>query len=279
MKNTFIAVTLLSALALCACSKSADTPIIEVQPSQSPERPERTTDQPQPIPAFSEISDVKMKKQAFFEYMNAKVGVANDDVWAERLYLLALQENFGTAGLSEQDTAHLVELADYYKLPVPQMLEQDYFEALLERIDVVPAALVLAQAANESAWGTSRFALQGRNFFGLWCFEKGCGIPPLQRNAGTEHEVHNFRSVLDGVRFYIHSINTANPYREVRELRAEVRQEDQHPTGTYLAAGLTLYSARGTDYVDEIRAMIRQNNLSRYSVSRSSAALASAIMK
>lgn len=231
-------------------------------------RPARLQVEPQPVPPFADYRDTNEKKSAFFAYMNDKVRIANDEVWAERLFTLAALEKFMADTLHSEEILELAALADDYDLPLPETVSEEYFAELLSRIDVVPASLVLAQAANESGWGTSRFAVEGRNFFGIWCYQPGCGIPPARRDAESSHEVRKFSNVLEGVHFYIHNINMGHAYAELRAIRAEVRAEDEKPTGTVLAAGLLRYSERGEDYIDEIRAMIRQNNLASYSIRR-----------
>jgi Bax protein len=259
MKKPHIVLTILAAVLLSASGR-ADEALV---------RPERIGDQPQPIPAFGEIMDVKEKKETFFAYMNAKVQVANDDVWAERLFILGLQERFESSNLQDEELLELTSLGAYYRVATPEQLDIQYFEKLLVRVDVVPASLALAQAANESGWGTSRFAREGRNFFGIWCYEAGCGIAPARRNAGAKHEVRKFSSVLEGVRAYLHNINTGGAYQELREIRAAIRDEGKKPSGKQVAQGLVRYSERGEEYITEISAMIRQNNLERFSVRRS----------
>ena len=230
--------------------------------------PERAKVAPQPIPKFAEYKDVKAKKATFFEYMNERVRLANDEVWQERLFLLAALEKFESSGLSEEETEQIKILGQYYKQPPPDQLTTEYFNELLVKVDIVPASLVLAQAANESGWGTSRFAVEGRNFFGIWCYQPGCGLKPKHRNSGSKHEVRKFRSVLEGVRFYIHNINIGHAYDDLRDMRAQVREEEKRPTGLLLAGGLSRYSERGEEYVKEIRSMIKSNKLSRYVVER-----------
>ncbi len=136
--------------------------------------------------------------------------------------------------------------------------------ALLLRVDVVPASLIVAQAAKESGWGTSRFAIQGNNYFGIWCFYQGCGLKPLRREANRTHEVASFDSVEQGVRYYVRTINTHVAYRELREMRAEARKSRQSLQGEQLANGLVRYSERGIAYVREVQSMIRDNNLQRF---------------
>jgi Bax protein len=125
----------------------------------------------------------------------------------------------------------------------------------------LPVSLVLAQAANESGWGTSRFAIDGNNFFGVWCYVEGCGLKPLDRDQGARHEVKRFESIYEGVAAYIHNINTNPAYSDLRAIRMSMRSLNVPARGVQLAEGLLAYSIRGKDYVRDIQAMIRSNRL------------------
>jgi Bax protein len=129
----------------------------------------------------------------------------------------------------------------------------------MKRVDTVPLELVLSQAANESAWGTSRFARKANNLFGQWCFSKGCGLVPARRNAGSTHEVAAFKSPQLSVRSYLRNLNTGRVYKDLRNIRAAKRAEGKQATAYEIAAGLSKYSERGQAYVKEIRAMIKYN--------------------
>lgn len=125
---------------------------------------------------------------------------------------------------------------------------------------------MLAQAAKESGWGTSRFAREGNNYFGIWCFFKGCGVTPLRRDAGRSHEVAIFDSVEQGLRYYIRAINTHVAYDGMRDLRAEKRRNNKALAGVTLASRLERYSERGMAYVREVQSMIRYNGLQRFTI-------------
>ena len=99
--------------------------------------------------------------------------------------------------------------------------------------------------------------------FGVWCFTEGCGLTPLKRAEGKTHEVASYDSVQDSIDAYIHTLNTNRAYTELRSIRASARSENQI-CGLEMAEGLEKYSARGEDYVREIQAMIRVNNLQQY---------------
>jgi Bax protein len=122
---------------------------------------------------------------------------------------------------------------------------------------------VLAQAANESAWGTSRFAQLGNNLFGEWTYTPGAGIIPEDRPPGASYEVRKFPSLYESIRSYMNNLNRNEAYLKLRETRESLRKEGKLVTGTSLAYGLSKYSQRGDEYISEIQVMIRQNQLAR----------------
>jgi Bax protein len=135
---------------------------------------------------------------------------------------------------------------------------------MLGKVNVLPQGLVLVQAANESAWGTSRFARQANNYFGQWCYSQGCGIVPLKREQGASHEVAKFSSAQGSIRAYFMNVNRNPAYRELRELRNQLVDEGRSLTDTdaamMLTQGLLRYSERGEAYVNDLKGMIRVNN-------------------
>ncbi|MGE0080969.1 MAG: glucosaminidase domain-containing protein [Thiohalomonadaceae bacterium] len=134
---------------------------------------------------------------------------------------------------------------------------------LLERVDTLPLGLVLAQGANESAWGTSRFALQGNALFGQWTWNADTGMTPLRRAAGARHQVRAYPDLQASVRAYLHNLNTGHAYDGLRRLRAQARATGVTPDAQALARTLQRYSERGEAYVAEIVRMIRDNGLDR----------------
>ena len=215
------------------------------------------------MPDFGSIQDVKAKKAAFFGYMKPIVDAENQKIAAERSRIEQLSSQ---SSLSEKDKTWLASIAKKYRLTLADELTPQWYAVLLERVDTLPVSLALAQAANESAWGTSRFARAGNNLFGQWCFSKGCGLVPTQRSEGADHEVRKFDSVAGSVAAYLLNINTHAQYADLRALRAGARRDDQPVTGLYLSPGLVRYSQRGEAYVHELMAMITGNGLEKYDV-------------
>jgi len=212
------------------------------------------------IPAdISKVKEVSRKKSIFFRALLPLVLEENDLILRQQSKLLALQlKSFDQWTPNE----HLwfSELLDWYRLPI-QSPDQVLFSELLARVDSIPTELVLAQAANESGWGTSRFARIGNNLFGMWTFNDKNGLIPKQRAKGEKHAVQVFASLRESVRAYMRNLNTHKAYQSLRESRMRSREQGKELDGRLLAQGLLRYSIRGKDYVDELQSMIRTNQL------------------
>ena len=196
--------------------------------------------------------------------MKDYIYAANAEVLETRQQLKRYDEIAASGSpFSPTERSWVLALADEYNLDTSELTEQEITAELMSRVDEVPVAMALAQAANESAWGTSRFAIEGNNIFGQWCFEQGCGLVPLQRKGNASYEVRKFDSISASVSAYIKNINSQYSYEELRELRARMRSRNEPLNAIDLAAGLAAYSERGEDYVDEVQSLIVQNELDR----------------
>ncbi len=205
------------------------------------------------------LPDVKQKKALFFSALLPIVLAENELIAALRQRAETLLKQ-GYSGLPNDEQAWLKSMAKRYNVK-GNMVEAQVQQALLTRLDVIPVALVLAQAANESAWGTSRFARQGNNLFGQWTYQESEGIVPLDRPEGEIYAVRAFDSVDASVRAYLKNLNTHPAYSKLRELRREMRDKNQPLDANELAHGLLAYSARGEEYIAEIQSMMRTNRL------------------
>jgi Bax protein len=256
-------------LSLYGCSDTTQVESTDKLKEGELSTPEWLSPEPKPIPKFAEITNVSEKKEKFFAYLQKKIEATNDYVWAERVFVLQYRDKLKNGSVLKGEQKQFDQLVERYGFDAASIQDDAQFDALLTRVDVVPASLVLAQGANESAWGTSRFAREGKNLFGIWCYEEGCGIKPEQRIAGSSHEVRKFKTVQDGVKFYVHNINIGHAYGSLRELRAELRADSEKLSGVKLATGLSRYSERGLAYVEEIQGMIEYNELQEYNKVRS----------
>jgi Bax protein len=235
------------------------TGLVDTRPSAERSRVGR-----QDLPDFRTFPTVEAKKANFFGYLRPIARAENQKLRRLRAEVKALVAELREGEeLAEREWGRIRELAGRYRVDLGAGTRLEVAEALLRRVDVVPASLVLAQAAKESAWGTSRFAREGNNLFGQWCFSAGCGMVPARRESGKSHEVETFDSVRASVASYMQNLNSHPRYEQLRAIRARLREQGQPVTGLALAEGLEHYSEQGQKYVNEIQAMIRRNDLGR----------------
>nr|WP_283102688.1 glucosaminidase domain-containing protein [Shewanella abyssi] len=211
------------------------------------------------VPKFSDITDVKAKKRAFFNFLRPSVKHQNAIIEDERQFLIGIRTQLENENkLTDADEFRLQQIAEKYQY-TSRRINTDTINKLLVRVDVVPEQMVLIQAANETGWGSSRFAREGLNFFGQWCFRKGCGLVPQSRSDGLSHEVAVFKTVEDSVASYMRNLNSNAAYSLLRSIRADMRAENQEPSANKLVYGLVNYSERQEAYIDELLEMLRQN--------------------
>jgi Bax protein len=213
------------------------------------------------LPAGFDSLDPARRKSVFFRSLLPVVLAENRYILEQRTLLLR-QFDRGDLVPGSRAWTRVQEIAQRYRVE-GDLNAVGVRKKLLRRVDKVPSGLVLAQAANESAWGTSRFARQGNNLFGQWTYREEAGLMPRDRPEGASHFVRAFPDVRSSVRAYLHNINIGHAYKRLRRLRARMRREGRDLDPVTLAAGLERYSERRGDYVDEIRAMIVGNGLNR----------------
>ena len=211
------------------------------------------------LPDMQAIEDISERKATFFNYLSPIAETLNRDILERRAWLLEVSEKYQRdQDLSFLDEYKLKSLAQDYALEWDASDPAAIIAALRLRVDLVPISLVLVQAAKESGWGTSRFAREGNNLFGQWCYSEGCGIVPANRASGAKHEVREFDSIKDAISAYLHNINTGKAYASLRKIRADQRKAGKNPDGKALADGLLHYSQRREAYVQEVKVMLDQ---------------------
>jgi len=201
---------------------------------------------------------VKLKKELFFRLLAPAILTANESILNERAKVeMALKaKNL----LSSEVLIEMEFLAHKYKIVKKGQdveITKKTLHILLSHIDAIPVSLALAQGANESGWGTSRFALLGNSLFGQWDFS-GKGIAPKQqRKEYGNYGLARFDKPQGAVNAYLLNLNTHRAYAKLRKMRAENRQI----SGYKLATSLNKYSERGEAYVKDIQQMIHFNHL------------------
>jgi len=128
------------------------------------------------------------------------------------------------------------------------------------RMDEIPTSLAIAQAAKESGWGTSRFALEGNALFGQWTYSDN-GIKPLNTNGDEKHKVMKFKILKASIRAYYRNLNTHSSYKIFRKIRAESRDNEEKLDSLILVNYLDKYAATGKEYVKVLKQIINQNSL------------------
>ena len=194
------------------------------------------------------------RKRLFIKLALPLILHANERIAADRGRLIALRDKIARAVAIPGDHAWLDGLADRYGLETPDL------DALLRRVDVIPPSLALAQGAEESGWGTSRFVREGNAIFGQRTFDKGAGLVPNNRDSDKKHEVKAFNGLMDSVASYMTNLNTHQAYVEFRRIRAGQRASG-YVDSYSLVGTLDRYSERGEDYIKTIRSIINKNDL------------------
>jgi uncharacterized FlgJ-related protein len=140
-----------------------------------------------------------------------------------------------------------------------ERLDSNALAELLMRVDIVPPSLALAQAADESGWGTSRFAEQGNSLFGQWAWGKGLKPTEQRRSEFGDQRIAAFGSTAQAAYAYTLNLNTQDAHRDLRLRRADLRRQKQRISGSVLAETLLHYSERGQAYVHDLEALIQKN--------------------
>lgn len=211
-------------------------------------------------PDFGSVEEGSERKAFFFGFMSPLIKAENDIILNQRSRLVKLnQQATDDRQPGWLDRRWLKQLAADYGVELSEPYGQEQWQSLLLRVDIVPREMALIQAAMESAWGDSRFAKEGNNFYGEHCTTQGCGIVPDGRSPGEVYEVATFQSPSESVRSYIHNLNTHAAYENFRHMRLKSRKKGGEPDGFSLVTTLRAYSERNDDYVLAIQGMITDN--------------------
>ncbi len=199
------------------------------------------------------------QKQSFVNLVLPLIVASNDE--------LVQRRNAVKAAFDAKNRAMLEKWAVLYRVDPEKLDEADLAKQLLRRVDTIPVALALAQAAIESGWGTSRFALQGNALFGQWAWTESVGIRPLAA-SNESAVVRSFGSLLESVRAYMHNLNTHPNYQRFRLARQRLSPQNKTIKAGRLATYLDSYAEIGTAYVDKLRAIMSSNDFDQYARAR-----------
>ena len=207
---------------------------------------------------LDEIKDTKLKKETFIKIVLPLVVAENDKILDDKIKLKRITSKKMT---SDKEKSWLrLKLREY-------KVKNSDIEELNKRMDIIPVSIALAQAAKESGWGTSRFALEGNAIFGQWTWT-GQGIEPLNRGKNEGHKILRFPILRASVKAYKNNLNTHKGYSEFREKRHNIRKRNKTIKGLDLTDTLDRYAQTGKKYTDILEQIIKQNDLSDFETVR-----------
>ncbi len=210
---------------------------------------------------LSELTSIAERKRLFIQSMLPIILRINEVIIEERRHIEALSAK-ASGELSASERVWLAAIAERYEV------EPGDLTALMERADILPPSLALAQAAEESGWGTSRFARDGNAVFGERTFTEGAGMVPDRRDDDKKHEVKAFAALPVSIITYMLNLNTHWAYESLRRERAKMRAAGETIDGYRLARTLERYSERGEAYIETIESIIRGNGLAEFDRAR-----------
>lgn len=203
------------------------------------------------------------KKRLFFRGLAPLILRSNELIMMDRDRLEHIKSSFNqNSDIPEKDQKWVLKLANFYKVkPAEGLVTTSMLDELMVKVDIVPVALALAQGAEESGWGTSRFAAEGNAVYGQWTWGKNAITPEKQRKELGNYGIAAFETLQESVTAYMFNLNTHNAYSSLRNKRAELRKKGEKITGYVLAGQLTKYSERGEEYVKGLRSLMDVNQL------------------
>jgi Bax protein len=204
---------------------------------------------------IANIDNIGDRKKLFIKVILPLVIYENNKILEDRNYLNQISRE---KSLSEQETVWLDKKFKEYKVNTSEI------EELKKRMDVIPPSLAIAQAAYETGWGTSRFAMEGNSLYGARTWKKGKGIVPNDRGEEQKFEVLSFKIIRASISSYKKNLNTHQSYNEFRKARAIQRKEKNRVFGLELSQYLNKYSEIGGVYVQRLKKIIEQNSLTDF---------------
>ena len=200
------------------------------------------------------LKSVQLKKETFLKIVLPLVVAENEKILDDREKLKNLiDKKFTTDAEKQWLRQKLLE----YKVKKSDLKE------LMIKMDMIPVSIALAQAAKESGWGTSRFALEGNAIFGQWTWD-GQGIAPLKRDGDKNHKILKFPILRASVKAYKNNLNTHKSYSKFRDKRQQLRNKNKNITGLALTDTLKNYAQTGSEYTRILNQIITQNRLSDF---------------
>jgi Bax protein len=197
------------------------------------------------------IENSKKRKEFFIQIVLPLIIEENNNIKIDRKTLFAI---INKSNNSKTEKKWLEKKYKQYGVKSGDL------SSLKIRMDEIPVSLAIAQAAKETGWGTSRFALEGNALFGQWTWS-GEGLKPKEAKEGENHKVMKFNILQASVRAYQRNINTHSTYKDFRKARAKLRDSNKPLDSIELSKHLNKYAETGNQYVEVLQKIIKQNKL------------------
>ncbi len=203
---------------------------------------------------LKKIKSTQKKKDTFIKIVMPLILDENSKIEQDRKKLFKI---LGKPSNTRGETVWLKRRFKDYQI------EKEDIAELKLRMDIIPTSLAIAQAAKESGWGTSRFALEGNAMFGQWTWGKD-GIVPKEKETNQEHKILKFPMLRSSVKAYMFNLNTHRGYKDFRDARAELRKNNKTISGLDLVNYLQNYAQTGSEYTKVLKKIINQNQLTDF---------------
>ena len=204
------------------------------------------------------IANIKKRKDMFIKIVLPLIVKENNKIRIDRKRLFTILAKNSNTDIEKK------WLEKKYK---QYGVRQNDLSTLKIRMDEIPISLAIAQAAKETGWGTSRFALKGNALFGQWTWS-GEGLKPKNAEKGEEHKVMKFHSLQLSVRAYLRNLNTHSSYKNLRKARTKLRNKNKPLDSVVLSNHLDKYAETGNEYIKVLQKIITQNNLKDFDEAR-----------
>ena len=225
----------------------------------------------QPIQFFNiQLSNYDWKQQfsqkkiAFIKTLLPIITIENKKILIERKKIIEIKKSLQIEKtLLEGDIIYLNQIVKKYRIKSINKHKVDLLDELLILVDIIPNSIVLAQAVNESGWGTSRFAKEYNALFGQYTYDEDEGVIPRERKEGDKHLIKNFPSFDKSVESYFKNLNTHYAYKKFRKIRSQINKKDLLTNIKLLTETLDVY-AEDEFYVDTINSIIDSNKFNQF---------------
>ena len=217
----------------------------------------RVTKLIKPVPIYllpkdiKDIQSTKKRKELFIKIVLPLIVKENNKIRIDRKRLFTILSKNSNTDIEKK------WLEKKYK---QYGVRQNDISTLKIRMDEIPVSLAIAQAAKETGWGTSRFALKGNALFGQWTWS-GDGLKPRNAEKGEEHKVMKFHSLQLSVRAYLRNLNTHSSYKDLRRARTELRNRKKPLDSMILSEHLDKYAETGTEYIEVLKKINLEHSL------------------